>query len=84
MSDNSEVSYIVNLGINLSSNAKLYRFIGKLIAKALIDNIAINLCFNKIIYKLILNEKVTFDDLVFIDKQVSYLQLTCSVVSVSM
>ena len=36
-------------------------------AKALLDNITINICFNKIIYKLILHEEVTFDDLVFID-----------------
>ena len=36
-------------------------------AKTLLDNIIINICFNKIIYILILHEEVTFEDLVFID-----------------
>ena len=41
-------------------------------AKALFDNIIINICFNKIIYKLILHEEVTFEDLVFIDTPLYY------------
>ncbi len=45
-------------------------FIGKIIAKALIDNLTINTCFNKIIYKMLLNENIALDDLVFIDKPV--------------
>lgn len=44
-----------------------FRFIGKLIAKALLDNITINLCFNKIIYKMIIDEPVTLEDMKFID-----------------
>lgn len=44
-----------------------FSFIGKLIAKALIDNITINLCFNKIIYKMIIEEKITLEDMKFID-----------------
>jgi hypothetical protein len=47
-----------------------YNFLGKIIAKALLDNITLNLCFNKIIYKLILGEKIKFEDIVFIDKPV--------------
>jgi hypothetical protein len=39
-------------------------------AKALIDNITINLCFNKFFYKLILEEDIAFEDLVFIDRPV--------------
>ena len=35
--------------------------------KALLDNITLNVCFNKIIYKMILQEKIDFEDLVFID-----------------
>ena len=44
-----------------------FKFIGKLIAKALLENLTINLCFNKLIYKILLDEKITVDDLVFID-----------------
>lgn len=47
-------------------------FLGKIIAKALLDNLTINACFNKLIYKMILSESVTLDDLVFIDKPVNY------------
>lgn len=46
-------------------------FLGKIMAKALLDNLTVNACFNKIIYKMILLEKITLEDLVFIDKQVS-------------
>lgn len=31
------------------------------------QNVTINVCFNKIIYKMILQEKIEFEDLVFID-----------------
>jgi len=47
-----------------------FRLIGKLISKALLENITINLCFNKLIYKIILSEKITFEDLIFINKPV--------------
>ena len=39
-------------------------------AKALLDNLTINACFNKLIFKTILDEEVKLDDLVFIDKTV--------------
>lgn len=52
-----------------------FGLIGKLIAKALLENITINLCFNKLIYKILLNEKVTFDDLIFINKPVRVLSI---------
>ncbi len=53
-----------------------FNFLGKIIAKALLDNITLNLCLNKIIYKMILNEKIEFKDLVFIDTQVKENTLT--------
>jgi hypothetical protein len=34
--------------------------------------LTVNTCFNKLIYKMILEEKVTLDDLIFINKPVSY------------
>jgi hypothetical protein len=51
-----------------NTNFKYFSLIGKLIAKALIDNITVNICFNKIIYKMILQEKIEINELVFIDK----------------
>jgi hypothetical protein len=50
----------------------LFSFIGKLIAKGLLDNLTINACLNKMIYKMILDEKIILDDLIFIDKPVKY------------
>jgi hypothetical protein len=49
----------------------IFFFIGKIIAKALLDNLTINACFNKLIYKILLEEKIIFDDLIFIDKPVN-------------
>ena len=68
ISDSQEFSYIINPFLkNTNKNLEYFNFIGKLIGKALLDNITINICFNKLIYKLILEEEITFEDLVFID-----------------
>lgn len=48
---------------------------GYLIAKALLENVTINLCFNKIIYKILLNELITFEDLIFINKPVNLIEI---------
>ncbi len=70
ISDSQEFSYIINPFLKSTNrNLEYFNFIGKLIGKALLDNITINICFNKLIYKLILEEEITFDDLVFIDTQ---------------
>ena len=68
-SDTDEIGYIVKKNIN-SSAEKLnkYFFIGKVLAKALLENLTVNCCFNKMIYQLILGEKIQLNDLVFIDK----------------
>ena len=68
-SDNDEYSYVINKKLNENStwSFKYFNFIGKLIAKSIIDNITINLSFNILIYKLILEERVTFEDLKYID-----------------
>jgi len=68
ISDSNEFSYIINpfLAHN-KENFEYFAFIGKLIAKALLDNITVNICFNKLIYKMILQEEITFNDLLFID-----------------
>ena len=68
VSDTNEFSYIINPFLSHNEeNFEYFAFIGKLIVKALFDNITVNICFNKLIYKMILQEQITFDDLVFID-----------------
>ena len=67
-SDSNEFSYNINPMLKHSKeNFSYFYFIGKLIGKALFDNITINICFNKLIYKMILKEDITLDDLLFID-----------------
>ena len=68
VSDANEFSYIINPFLShKKDNFDYFTFIGKLIVKALFDNITVNICFNKLIYKMILQEKIIYDDLVFID-----------------
>lgn len=67
--ENDEISYTFNKNLDKNStwSFKYFEFIGKLMAKSIIDNITINLSFNSLIYKLILDEKIKFEDLKFID-----------------
>ena len=68
ISDSNEFSYIINPFLSHNKeNFEYFSFIGKLIAKALFDNITVNICFNKLIYKMILQEEICFKDLLFID-----------------
>ena len=68
ISDSNEFSYIINPFLSHNKeNFEYFSFIGKLIAKALFDNITVNICFNKLIYKMILQEEISFKDLLFID-----------------
>ena len=68
-SETDTFSYIINpLLKRNSNNYKYFSLIGKLMAKALIDNITVNICFNKLIYKMILQEEIKFEELVFINK----------------
>ena len=68
VSDTNEFSYIINPFLSHKpENFEYFTFIGKLIVKALFDNITVNICFNKLIYKMILQKEITYNDLVFID-----------------
>ena len=68
-SDSHDFSYILNpFLLHNSENFRYCRLIGLLLGKALTEFITINVCFNKLIYKMILQEKITFEDLVFIDE----------------
>ena len=69
-SDSNDFSYILNPFLfHNEENFKYCRLIGLLIGKAIMQNITINICFNKLIYKMILCEKIQFEDLIFIDSQ---------------
>ena len=69
-SDTKEFSYILNPFLYQNKeNFRYLRLVGVLIAKALMQNVTINICFNKLIYKMILQEKIEFDDLAFIDTE---------------
>ena len=68
-SDTEEIGYIVKKNLNPSTeNLNKFYFIGRVLAKALLENLTVNCCFNKMVYQLILGEKIQLNDLVFIDK----------------
>ncbi len=69
-SDSNDFSYILNPFLfHNEETFKYCRLIGLLLGKAIMQNITINICFNKLIYKMILCEKIEFEDLIFIDSQ---------------
>ena len=69
-SDSNEFSYILNpFLLHNKENDKYLKLVGILIAKALMQNVTINICLNKLIYKMILQEKIEFEDLAFIDTE---------------
>ena len=49
---------------------KIFDFIGKIFVIALLNDLTINSCFNIYIYKIILDEPVEIEDLVFIDTEI--------------
>ena len=68
-SDTNEIGYIIKPNLYPSQELlNKYYFIGCVLAKALLENLTVNCCFNKVIYQLILGEKIVLNDLVFIDK----------------
>lgn len=68
--ESSDISYILNpFLMQNEKNFEYCRLIGILLAKAVIQSVTINICFNKLIYKMILCEKIEFEDLIFIDSQ---------------
>ena len=68
-SDNEEISYLISKEFIDKKKEERFILIGTLIAKALKLNLTINCFFNIIIFKILLNEEIILDDLVFIDKQ---------------
>ena len=67
-SDSEDFSYPINPFLfQNKENYKYLTFIGKLLAKAIYQNITINICLNKLMYKMILKEEIKLNDLLFID-----------------
>jgi hypothetical protein len=69
-SDNDIISYKIHKDCIADYDIlKRFEYIGKFIAKAILENLNINLCFNHLLYKILLEEPVVLQDIVFIDKQ---------------
>ena len=69
--DTSDFSLKVYNSKNIDNKKiEIFNFIGKIFALALLDELTINSCFNIYIYKIILDEPVTIEDLVFIDTEI--------------
>ena len=49
---------------------KIFDFIGKIFVLALLNDLTINTCFNIYLYKIILDEPVQIEDLIFIDTSI--------------
>ena len=59
--DTMDYSIKLKNELNVSQrNIEIFNFIGKIMAKALLENLTVNTCFNKYIYKIILDEKIEF------------------------
>ena len=68
--ESTDISFILNpFLMQNKENFEYCRLIGLLLAKSIIQGVTINICFNKLMYKMILCEKIEFDDLIFIDSQ---------------
>ena len=69
--DTTDFSLKVYNDGNFNKNKlKIFDFIGKIFVLALLDELTINSCFNIYIYKIILDEPVDIEDLVFIDTEI--------------
>lgn len=81
-SDNDEYSHVINPNARRDIvNLGIFNFLGKIIAKALLENLTINTCFNKILYLCILEEELTYKNLVFVDNKVNLSLYSCSILS---
>ena len=69
--DTKDYSIKVYNDKNFSKNKlKIFEFIGKIFVLALLNDLTINSCFNIYIYKIILDEPVELEDLIFIDCEI--------------
>ena len=69
--DTSDFSLKIYNDKNYDKNKlKIFDFIGKIFVIALLNDLTVNSCFNIYIYKIILDEPVEIEDLVFIDTEI--------------
>ena len=69
--DTSDFSLKIYNDKNYDKNKlKIFDFIGKIFVIALLNDLTIKSCFNIYIYKIILDEPVEIEDLVFIDTEI--------------
>ena len=69
--DTKDYSIKVYNDKNFNKNKlKIFEFIGKIFVLALLNDLTINSCFNIYIYKIILDEPVELEDLIFIDSEI--------------
>ena len=69
--DTKDYSIKVYNDKNFSKNKlKIFEFIGKIFVLSLLNDLTINSCFNIYIYKIILDEPVELEDLIFIDSEI--------------
>ena len=69
--DTSDFSLKIYNDKNYDKNKlKIFDFIGKIFVIALLNDLTINSCFNIYIYKIILDEPVELEDLIFIDSEI--------------
>ncbi len=69
--DTKDYSIKVYNDKNFSKNKlKIFEFIGKIFVLALLNDLTINSCFNIYIYKIILDEPIELEDLIFIDSEI--------------
>ena len=69
--DTKDYSIKVYNDKNFSKNKlKIFEFIGKIFVLALLNDLTINSCFNIYIYKIILDEPVELENLIFIDSEI--------------
>lgn len=67
--DTDDVSYLIKHNFQGSfDRLDQYYFIGQILGKALLENLTVNCCLNKLVYKIILEENAVLEDMVFIDK----------------
>jgi hypothetical protein len=67
-----EFSFKINSDYLSLEHLQFFRFIGGLLAKAVLENVSINTCFNLLIYKMLLDEKIKLKHLEYYDKQVIF------------
>ena len=72
--DTHEISYRIAEGsTQVAQWEELLQFMGKLIGKAVFDRIPLNLCFSRVLYKVILARPLELADINFLDECVLHL-----------